>query len=998
MSFFCPGYPPVILTFVARPIFKVYRGLMTAVNRRFFRVGILFATCVTLMYVSLFALVRSERFREWLALEVANKTSYKIDLGDLRLIPPFRFVASAVTASKPAGTRLQGERIVLTLSPFDLFSRTIHRLELQKPVLQIALHDLFDSSLQSSFDIAIRHLNIQDGTVVLKLGGGNDLDFRSVSVNAENVSLGQTTGLNLRADLPWLQGTAEMAITSHDTEKEATIRIQQPSTKGLARLVKAKRGPPEAFEADIKLSIKQDRSIRVTASGQSNGMNIGANKITARFDSRADLNPNLREADLAARIVATELTSQVRLLPVVIPKGGATLGVEGKYSIADQQLRLKSFDLESSLGNATGRGQVSFTPQIHFSNTQVNLRKVSLEHLKPLFTDSLNLLTARGLMEADLELQGPWRSVAIKGIARGSGVQLRGEQFSLAELNIKTLVEWADPSFRATDVQISGKKLAFSQKDRTQISAEEIRIDGTLETKANEPVRSAGKVRILQGRFATPDGSKVGENLALGGRFETTTDRDKGVTSLAGKLDIEQGEMLWTRFFGDLKSQRPTLDFDGDYVPSADSIRLRHLNLTLASVGHVAIAGDIEQISKTPAARLEVKSDGIQPGGFFEFFIRETLNRSYPVLDQLALGGRISFSAKANGTLDDLAVEGDLQLREGEVRTKSNKWQVGPMHVRLPFRVRYPAAATEPAVREVPTGMLVIESARFGAESIPTTKTAVSLWNNSLRFHQPVLIPIYGGSVGISNLALKDIMKDPQEAVLSVEARNLQLQKLTEALGWYRFGGTLSGSIPKIEWASSSLRTQGQIQIDVFGGHVQISKMEVENPFFSVPSIKLDARFHDIQLEQASDTFEFGRISGILEGVIDNLIITAGQPSQLRADIHTVDRRGTSQWINVEALNKLTVLSSGDDASAAYGGLATFFENFRYSKMGFTATLRNDKLTLRGIESKDGKEFLIVGSLLPPTVNIISHTQEIGFSELLTRLERVKKSAKPEIK
>jgi hypothetical protein len=47
------------------------------------------------------------------------------------------------------------------------------------------------------------------------------------------------------------------------------------------------------------------------------------------------------------------------------------------------------------------------------------------------------------------------------------------------------------------------------------------------------------------------------------------------------------------------------------------------------------------------------------------------------------------------------------------------------------------------------------------------------------------------------------------------------------------------------------------------------------------------------------------------------------------------------------------------------------------------------------VESRDGKEFLVVGSLLPPTVNIISHTQEIGFSELMRRLERVN-SNKPE--
>jgi len=39
-----------------------------------------------------------------------------------------------------------------------------------------------------------------------------------------------------------------------------------------------------------------------------------------------------------------------------------------------------------------------------------------------------------------------------------------------------------------------------------------------------------------------------------------------------------------------------------------------------------------------------------------------------------------------------------------------------------------------------------------------------------------------------------------------------------------------------------------------------------------------------------------------------------------------------------------------------------------------------------------------VGSILPPTVNVVSHTQEISFSELLRRLEQIRKSDKPRIK
>jgi len=489
----------------------------------------------------------------------------------------------------------------------------------------------------------------------------------------------------------------------------------------------------------------------------------------------------------------------------------------------------------------------------------------------------------------------------------------------------------------------------------------------------------------------------MGENLTLAGRFEVIA-REKRLMSVTGNVDFEQGEILWGKFFGDLKSQKASLDFDGDYLAGSDELQLRRLNLALATMGKVELKGTVQQISQQPTLRTQITANDVQPSGVFEFFIREMLHRSYPILDQMIVGGRVDLTAEAYGTLDQLSVEGHLQVRGGNLGITSNKWHVGPINLALPFRVQWPAAVSEPNVKSVPNGTLAIDSIRVGSESVPAFKTPVSLGDNGLRFNQPIRLPIYGGAIEIRNLVWRDLIKDPQAFSLSVETKDLQLQQLTEALGWYRFGGTLSGSIPKMELTGNVLRSEGQIQIEVFGGTVQVNKTEIENPFSSLPAIKLDAGFQNIDLEQASETFEFGRISGILEGTISDLIITNGQPAQMRADIHTVERPGSSQWISVEALDKITVLSSGGDGSLVYGGIAGFFDNFRYSKMGFKASLKNDKLTLRGIESRDGKEFLVVGSLLPPTVNVISHTQEIGFRDLLKRLEQIRQSDKPQIK
>jgi hypothetical protein len=273
----------------------------------------------------------------------------------------------------------------------------------------------------------------------------------------------------------------------------------------------------------------------------------------------------------------------------------------------------------------------------------------------------------------------------------------------------------------------------------------------------------------------------------------------------------------------------------------------------------------------------------------------------------------------------------------------------------------------------------------------------VSLSNNALRFHQPIRLNLFGGVIEIDKLFWPDAIGDPKRVSFSADVKQLQLEELARALDWHRFTGTLTGFIPQVQSTSDLLRTNGEIQADLFGGRVRIAKLEVEKPFSGLASIKLDANLTGIQLEQASNTFEFGRISGILEGSIEDLVLTDGQPAEFRADLHSVERSGVEQRISVEAINKITVLSSGQSAGALYGGLASFFDSFRYSKLGFKAALKNDRLTLRGVETREDQEFLVVGSFLPPTVNIISHTQNIAFSELLRRLERIQ-SDKPNVK
>lgn len=97
----------------------MYGCVMRARKRWLLDGALLLAGLISLAYTSLHFIVPSQRFQQRLQAEVAKRSGYEIQPGDLRLIPPFRFVASAVVLSKSGHPLLQAERVSFTLSFFE---------------------------------------------------------------------------------------------------------------------------------------------------------------------------------------------------------------------------------------------------------------------------------------------------------------------------------------------------------------------------------------------------------------------------------------------------------------------------------------------------------------------------------------------------------------------------------------------------------------------------------------------------------------------------------------------------------------------------------------------------------------------------------------------------------------------------------------------------------------------------------------------------------------
>jgi len=951
-------------------------------------IAIALAALLLSSYAAAYLIAGTEAFRRRLESELSARSGYTIKIKRIQPTVWLSFVISGVVVSRGDAVLFEGQSISASFWPHDLYYRRVRRLAFERPVVHLALQELFRlrPAGKPSSDFSIDTLKIEKGELLLDTGRGV-IRLNDLSADTSSLRVGGKDALELRAELPALGATAVVSIFGAPAERYAKMTVHQHDQRAGRSVTE----PHLVFSGGVKLVSKADGAYEAAVNGNMYELLWGGAKINTVLQAHVDIGSRFDTALLSLLVYTDRFP--IELVPALPPveSVSVTARLEAEYSHAANTATLKKIDIGSSLGTIAGGGTISFAESPARLSASLTLSDAFFEGLKPLLGGVLAAPHYKGKLAAKVSLSGPFNTPDIAGTAWSFDGSARGEQLSVGSFSFKVPFHWngsleaKKSEFRATDV-------TFGAKAEPNFKIGQAKIAGDIVKQRQLPLSIAAGFEIVDGGFSTPDQTKIGEHLTARGRL--TCSDCAGDAGFHIEAQTEKLELLWNKFFGDFKSRKPRVRIDGRYRKTAGTLDLSRMTVALEAIGRVDVTGSIDKLSADPTFALDIKSDDFRPGGFYEFFIRDAFKAAYPGLEEVALGGKSDLALRARGTRERFSIEGKLQLQQGVVQERYGRWHAGPLNLDLPLMLSYPAAAQAIVATAAPVGRLSVGEIKSATVAIPQISTPVTLWNNALSFPEPIRLSLFGGRGIMSGLAWKDIVAAPADLSFSLELDDLKLDQITNALGWHRFGGTLSGSIPRVRWVEQALRGDGTMTLGVFGGRAEIRGLEINKPFSALRAIRLNTRLDALDLEQASSTFEFGHISGAVSGTIDGLVLTHGQPEEFRADIYTVDKPGVSRWISVEALNKITVVSSGNDAGSLYGGLARLFDFYRYSKLGFKATLKNDTLTLRGIESKDGSEYLVVGTLLPPTVNIVSHTQEISFNDLLARLERVKDSGK----
>ncbi len=504
-------------------------------------------------------------------------------------------------------------------------------------------------------------------------------------------------------------------------------------------------------------------------------------------------------------------------------------------------------------------------------------------------------------------------------------------------------------------------------------------------------VKAGFKLAMKDGAFASADGSVAGEGLRLKaeGNLNLLLPSMKAAYSM--KVTASDFEILAGSFYGSFKDRPIEIISRGSYDPDKDELNVPLLTMSLNPVATLKMAARLSALSTEPRFDATIGPLEISNHELYDLFLRDTLGESMPLLAGLDVTGRTRLTMGAEGTFQDMTLKGELRLEDAAISSSDGELSVKGVELRLPVKLHYPEAQGRGGVRAF--GSLKASKISLGPLSIPSLKASPAIAGNALTFSDDINIPVFGGTVTLGEIVLKDILSPNRELGLNMEVAGIDLKKVSTALGLPPFGGSVSGSVPGVRLLAGNLTTEGEIKLRLFGGALRLTHMAVGEVFSPVPSFKSSIEISEIDLGKLTSAFEFGSITGVLQGRIDDLVIVKGQPESFFIDIKTVKRAGVGQRINTKALENVSILGTGAAASVLNKGIYRLFDEYRYSKMGFTGQLKNDELLLLGIETEGDKGYIIKGATLPPKVEVVSYTQRISFKEMMKRLNRVDLSA-----
>jgi hypothetical protein len=267
------------------------------------------------------------------------------------------------------------------------------------------------------------------------------------------------------------------------------------------------------------------------------------------------------------------------------------------------------------------------------------------------------------------------------------------------------------------------------------------------------------------------------------------------------------------------------------------------------------------------------------------------------------------------------------------------------------------------------------------------TRVDFTTQDRDLRLLKPARLPLWDGALVVNELEALGLGTERLAGSFDARMEPVSLEQVTRAFGWPEFAGRVSGRVPGLTYRDRLLTLQGDLEAEVFDGRVTARNLRVRDPLGAFPRLYADVVARDLDLDLITRTFEFGNITGRLDGDLIGLETFNWSPVAFDLRLATPERDRSRHRISQKAVKNLANLGGGGGgvAAALQSGALRFFENFRYDRIGLACRLRDDVCVMSGVEPAKSGYYIVKGSGLP-RIDIIGNQTRVDWPLLMAQI------------
>ena len=483
----------------------------------------------------------------------------------------------------------------------------------------------------------------------------------------------------------------------------------------------------------------------------------------------------------------------------------------------------------------------------------------------------------------------------------------------------------------------------------------------------DEGFQSSGDVTFVELKYATPVGNVAGQGLNGHARF--TLDATSRPAQFALNGGVHGGELQ----FGPVLAKLPAHEVVLDLGASSEhgGLAINHLRMDDADALQLEGALAIDAKGNLQKLRLD---------HFLARFPTAYERYGQPWLDNL-----IEPQLRLTGQLDGHVDYVGESLRSFALHTDgfdaadgTGQLQANGLRGELEW-----SAQGEKSPTTLTWNQLVLRQFTWGA--------AQSRWRSQegvLSLQAPLELPIWKGRARFTKFEWRPASAKSEHVDLAANIEGVDLASFNQALGWAPFPGTLDGSISSMHRAGDRYALDGGLTIKAFGGTAAVDHITIQQPMSDSPALSGDVTLHQIDLAPLADTFNFGAMSGRMDGTINGLQLAGGSPVAFKAALLAQ----SGGRISLRAANNLSVVTGGAPASGLQGAVMKLFKAANYKRMGLDMSLQNGVCTLSGLDG-DAAGYSIVEGTGLPYLHVTGTQTRIEWPVLIHRLKAATQGA-----